>query len=100
MNTQSLLDEYFIETRHKLLDLAAFMDRIDRAGGAAGDFRWESLRASLEILRDAGPDRTRRILELMSDPTTAPPRLHRPRRWRAPSPMCLVPTFGSAPARC
>lgn len=72
MNTQSLLDEYFIETRHKLLDLAAFMDRIDRAGGAAGDFRWESLRASLEILRDAGPDRTRRILELMSDPTTAP----------------------------
>src|ERR1700730_10883281 len=31
MTRRQLIDEYFIENRTKLLDLAAFLDRLDRA---------------------------------------------------------------------
>lgn len=72
MNQQKLLDEYFVETRHRLLDIAAFMDRINRAGGSCDDFRWRSFQAALTLLASDTPDRARRILELMSDPTDAP----------------------------
>jgi len=33
MNRQKLLDLYFLEARSKLIDLAAFFDRLDRAEG-------------------------------------------------------------------
>ena len=34
LDKQQVLDLYFLEHRAKLLDLAAFLDRYDRAGGA------------------------------------------------------------------
>ena len=70
----AVVDLYFAEHRAKLLDLAAFLDRIDRAdGGAAGDdFRLVAFRRALEILSDGRPQRARRILELLSDPSTEP----------------------------
>ena len=68
---KELLDLQFIETRQKLLDLAAFLDRIDRAGGE-GDFRIEALRAALPVLLEARGDRAKAILEALSDPTTEP----------------------------
>lgn len=71
MNKQMLLDEYFIETRGRLLDLAAFLDRVQRSGGEA-DYRWESLQAALGILSSGQTDKTRAILHLLSDPTTEP----------------------------
>lgn len=56
-----------MEHRSKLIDLAAFLDRIDRATGEPiSDFRHQALLAGIEILLSKGPHRTKRILELLS----------------------------------
>lgn len=68
---KELLDLQFIEARHKLLDLAAFLDRIDRHPGEA-DFRVEALKDALGILLSDRPDRARAVLEALSDPTQEP----------------------------
>jgi hypothetical protein len=68
---QELLDLQFIEVRHKLLDLAAFLDRIDRHSGET-DFRIEAMKQALPILLSDRPDRAKAILEALSDPTTEP----------------------------
>jgi hypothetical protein len=68
---QELLDLQFIDARHKLLDLAAFLDRIDRHPGD-GDFRIHTLRKALPLLLAEKNDRARAILEALSDPTTEP----------------------------
>ncbi len=60
-----------MEARSKLVDVAAFLDRAQRAGGA-DDFRLKSFRAALGHLRSAAPDRARRVLLSLSDPTTQP----------------------------
>ena len=36
MNRRELLDLYYLEARAKLIDVAAFLDRLDRAEGSAG----------------------------------------------------------------
>ena len=47
MNSKrDLLDLQFIETRHLLVELAAFLDRIDRHPGEA-DFRIDAFRKAL-----------------------------------------------------
>lgn len=64
-----------MEHRAKLIDIAAFLDRVDRATDASNakeDFRMAAFRAALDILRDGKPQRARRVLELFSDPTTDP----------------------------
>jgi hypothetical protein len=66
-----LLDLQFIEARHKLLDLAAFLDRIDRAAGD-DDFRIKALREAMPILLESRGNRTRTILEALSDSGTEP----------------------------
>lgn len=68
---KELLDLQFIDARHKLLDLAAFLDRMDRAGGDE-DFRLAALRSVLPVLLEPRGDRVRAILEVLSDPTTEP----------------------------
>ena len=69
-----LVDEYFIENRNRLLELAAFLDRIDRAGGQAAwdDFRMQVFREGVAALSGTGADRLQRIQMLLSDPTTEP----------------------------
>ncbi|MGE3165729.1 MAG: hypothetical protein AB7O52_12535 [Planctomycetota bacterium] len=72
--TAQVLDLYFLENRAKLLDVAAFLDRLDRARSHDGtDFREAAFRSALEILVDGRSERARRILERLSDPTTAIP---------------------------
>ena len=68
---QELLDQQFIPARHQLVDLAAFLDRIDRHPGPP-DFRIEALKAALPILLENRPDRARAVLESLSDPSTTP----------------------------
>lgn len=68
MTRQQVLDLYFMEARSKLIDLAAFLDRLDRAEGIA-DFRIDALQTAMRELSAATPDRTRRILLSLSDPT-------------------------------
>jgi hypothetical protein len=71
MNRQQLLDLYFLEARAKVIDLAAFFDRLDRAEGAA-DFRLSALRKALEELRRPQGDRAEHVLLSLSDPTVEP----------------------------
>jgi hypothetical protein len=71
MTRQSLLDLYFMDARAKLIDLGAFMDRIERAEGAE-DFRMAAFRQALKELEMPGTDRASRVLLALSDPTTEP----------------------------
>ncbi len=67
-----VVDLYFLEHRAKLLDIAAFMDRVERAAPAADDFRMAALRRAGAILLDDQPEKARRVLEAFSDHTTEP----------------------------
>jgi hypothetical protein len=71
MTRQQVLDLYFMEARAKLIDLAAFLDRVERADGEA-DFRFPAFRGALGELSKPGPQRARDVLLAFSDPTTAP----------------------------
>jgi hypothetical protein len=71
MTRQALLDLYFMDARSKLLDLAAFFDRVDRGTGDA-DFRLAALREALSALDRPSPDRARAVLLALSDPTSEP----------------------------
>jgi hypothetical protein len=71
MTRQQVLDLYFIDARHKLIDLAAFLDRVDRAAGP-DDFRIQAFRKALAELATRHPDRAARVLLAFSDPTTEP----------------------------
>ena len=74
LDRKTLIDLGFIEARAKVLDIAAFLDRLDRASGAdaPADFRVDAIRSALEIARDASPARAERSLKCWSDPTTQP----------------------------
>ncbi len=71
MDRARITDLYFAEARSKLIDLAAFLDRVERSEGP-DDFRLKSLRAALQELAAPGPDKARKILLKLSDPTEAP----------------------------
>ncbi len=71
LDRQQVLDLYFLEHRAKLLDLAAFLDRYDRAGGA-GDFRIAAFREAVKILSEDAPGRARRVQEAFSDHSAEP----------------------------
>ena len=70
MTRQQILDLYFMDARSKLIDLAAFMDRIDRGTGQE-DFRMKAFRKALEEL-NKNNGRTEGVLLSLSDPTTEP----------------------------
>ena len=71
MTRQQLLDLYFMEARAKLIDLAAFMDRVERGTGD-DDFRMAGFRKALTELNGSKPERAKRVLLALSDPTTEP----------------------------
>jgi hypothetical protein len=66
LSTGDVIGMYFLEHRAKLLDIAAYLDRIDRASGPR-DFRDEAFREAIQILASSEPHRAKRILELLSD---------------------------------
>lgn len=71
MNRQQVLDLYFMEARAKLIDLAAFLDRVERADGVA-DFRHQALLNAMTELQKTGTERAKGVLLALSDPTTEP----------------------------
>ena len=70
-----LLEREFLDHRARLLDVAAFLDRLDRADGSRGvrsDFRYIAL---LEMLKMIGSGRLNRVEEMLvtlSDPGIEP----------------------------
>jgi hypothetical protein len=75
MTATQALDLYFLDNRARMLEIASFLDRIDRYDGAAeamADFRYRSFRKALAAILEAKQDRTRKVQELLSDITTDP----------------------------
>ena len=68
---QDILDLHFMEARCQLIDLAAFLDRVDRHAGDA-DFRHAALMKAIPLLLEDRPDRARAVLEALSDPSAEP----------------------------
>lgn len=76
LTKKELLDLQFIDARARMIDLAAFLDRLDRHAGEA-DVRVRYFREALPILLQERPDRAKAVLEAFSDistdlPDTAP----------------------------
>jgi len=71
MTRQQVLDLYFMDARFRLIELAAFLDRVERAEGEA-DFRLDAFRNALRELNGNNPERAKQVLLAFSDPTTEP----------------------------
>ena len=64
MTAREVLDAYFIETRAKLLEIAATLDRIDRApqrSELGEDARLQFIHDALTILQSSQPRRAEQI---------------------------------------
>jgi hypothetical protein len=73
MTRLEVLDLYFMDARAKLIDLGAFLDRVDRGEGEGeGDFRLTAFRQALRELDRPEPQRAKRVLLALSDPTLDP----------------------------
>jgi hypothetical protein len=74
------LDDFYLEARCKILDLAAILDRISRGPNGSGltaDRRLEAIQKALEALQDDSPGRAERIQQIFSlpyDPSWERPR--------------------------
>ena len=69
MTRQQVLDLYFLDARSRLIDLAVFMDRVERSTGKE-DFRMKIFRQAIRELSGAKKERAKRVLLAFSDPTT------------------------------
>ena len=72
LNRKELLDEYFVENRTRLLEIAAFLDRLDRAAAGIDDFRIHAFADALALVANGSGDRLSRVQTLLSDPTAEP----------------------------
>ena len=60
-----------MEARARVIELGAFLDRVDRADGPS-DFRLNALKAALTELSGEQPHRAENVLLSFSDPTMEP----------------------------
>jgi hypothetical protein len=75
LSSKELLDRYFLENRARLLEIAAFLDRLDRGAdgdAARQDYRYRAFLHGLDRLRQGEGGRTRDLQILFSDPTSEP----------------------------
>jgi hypothetical protein len=79
MPASQVLDNYFLEARTRLLDLAAILDRIDRGIGADRlvDYRLERIASAIKLLGQQSENRTESIQEVFSQPYDS--------HWKLPS---------------
>lgn len=67
---KQLLDREFLEVRCRLLDIAAALDRVERAEGSGAvrsDARLRQVRDALAVLTDGDPERAQRVQMVFSD---------------------------------
>ena len=88
------MDRGFGPVRAKLIEVAAFLDRVERHA-VADDFRCAALRSAAALLVDGKSERARRILESFSDPTTTPDQKSTGKAalgaWQKPADLVPVP---------
>ena len=72
MSQKDLINEYFMEYRAQLLDVAAFLDRMERSVEKNGedDFRFKALLDSIKVLASDEPMRVERMQMILSDADT------------------------------
>jgi len=70
---KELLDMQFIDARSRVIDVAAFFDRMDRHFDGGDDPRLAALRAALPILLSDQPGRAKAVLEALSDTSDSIP---------------------------
>ena len=72
LSQQDLIDEYFMESRTKILDIAAFLDRLQRSTDDSGndDFRILALKKAMQELNSDEQGRVERVLMIFSDQNT------------------------------
>jgi hypothetical protein len=71
MTRQQVLDLYYLDARGKLIEIAAFLDRVERGTGKE-DFRADAFRKALRELSGSKPRRAEKVLLALSDHTTEP----------------------------
>lgn len=71
MTRQQVLDRYFMDARCKLIDIAAFLDRVERSAGK-DDFRLKAFKEALGELSGRKRNKAERVLLTFSDPTSDP----------------------------
>ena len=72
MTHTEIVDQYFLEHRAKLLDIAAFLDRLDRSQSVEQDYRIDSLLKCIHVLLEKDGLRTEKILNILSDHSKKP----------------------------
>ena len=71
MTRHQTLDLYFMDARFRLIEIAAFLDRVDRSPGE-DDFRIKAFRTALAELAKGNKERAKQVLLNFSDPTIEP----------------------------
>jgi hypothetical protein len=72
LDSHEVLNREFLEIRARLLQVAASLDRMDRAAGSVrGDARLQGIQRCLEILQGPGADRAEQIQLVFSRPYDA-----------------------------
>jgi hypothetical protein len=71
MTRQQVLDLYFLDARHKLIEIAAFLDRVDRTDGK-DDFRLQAFRTALTGLAGSKKNKAKNALLAFSDLSIKP----------------------------
>jgi len=80
LDARTMFDREFLNIRARLLEVAAALDRVDRAAGRnkiGTDDRWPQVSAAVRVLCDGAPDRAERVEMVFSDPYDP--------NWRTPS---------------
>jgi hypothetical protein len=73
LTPQKVLDNYYLDTRCQLIEIASMLDRYDRAaqreGSSDQDDRMDQIYQALTLLaqRESGPNRGEQLLNLFSD---------------------------------
>ncbi|MCX7666754.1 MAG: hypothetical protein N2112_14555 [Gemmataceae bacterium] len=73
-----VLEQYFLEARCKILDVAAILDRIDRGGGVPDDPRLVQIKQAIQTLLTGSNNRAEQVQLLFSLPYDA--------NWERPTP--------------
>ena len=66
LSKKELLDLQFIDARARLIDLAAFLDRVERHAGEP-DIRMKYFKEALSILQQDQGNRAKAVLDKFSD---------------------------------
>ena len=74
LSAREILDAGFLENRARLLEIASFLDRLDRAGGSEiqEDFRYRAFLRAIRMLTDSSGQRTCALQLGFSDQSEEP----------------------------